>query len=295
MRARKFFFFVAAIGYAIAWLPAAAAAPQALVRVSAQSVAAAVASPPSSLFVSDYTLNPSQPFVRTLQSYAQSGRPLFIVLSGEGFAYTVRQNCAIVASFTNGQCSIGGHHTGFWRRGNVAVYLTPYPMHAKVLMIGNRAVVLTDENDAEGGYYYAIPVPIAPPLLSAILHGGCQSIAYITCDKTDALHLESHIIAQAKSSIVLSTESFSSGNAVSDALVAALRRRVHVSIVVAAREYQSTPREREFLKHLQGLGAKVSISQHDHKYLIVDGSVRWAGSANASAGLGNQIEWSLGL
>ncbi len=281
-------FFVCIFCFSLPWKDVSA--DTAFQAVDFNTVVSSIVSPASSLFVSDYTLSTRQAFSKTLVAYAQSGRPLFVVLSGSGFQYTIKQNCAMVSRLTSGNCS-STRHTGFWRRGNVAVYLTPYPMHAKMLMIGERAVVLTDENDAENGHYFIIPIPLSVSLMHAILHGQCESNPYVACDKIDALKAEASLIDTAKKSLVVSTESFSSGNPVYSAVIRAMHRGVRVHIIVAAREYNQIPRERATIARMQKAGASLSVSTSDHKYLDVDGVRRWVGSANASAGLDHQIEW----
>ena len=91
--------------------------------------------------------------------------------------------------------------------------------------------------------------------------------------------------------MLVETESFST-SAVSRILEQRARAGDDVTLVVAASEYRTSPRERAELADLVHAGVHVFTASSDEK-IAVDGGAGWTGSTNQTPGWGDQVDWGL--
>jgi hypothetical protein len=65
-----------------------------------------------------------------------------------------------------------------------------------------------------------------------------------------------------------------------------------VTLVVAAAEYRESRTEQRTLSELARAGVHVCLGRSDEK-IAIDGAAGFAGSANQSAGWGDQVDWGV--
>ena len=116
--------------------------------------------------------------------------------------------------------------------------------------------------------------------------------APLATQKDAALRREARSIyhaAEAHQPVAVESESFGFGR-VYAALTVAARQHVPVRLLVAQRDV--TARSEPALRRLAGEGVAVRLSQNDEK-MAVCGDQAWLGSANATAGRKDQMDWGL--
>lgn len=227
--------------------------------------------------LSAYTLNPErqQRFLGALEQAAARGVNVHVVLTGEGFGYAITQNREL-ASAPHG----------------MRVELLGRPIHLKALVIDRgRVVALSDENFARCGAVLFLSSSFALPVERAAI-GDPHEALPLTVTKGRSLALEAALIDRAKSSVTVETESFSGNNAVAVALAHAATRGVRVHLIVNGSEAESNPNEQSVLVAMRSLPrASVSYQSGTAKGAVIDDSVAFFGSSNASEGLEDQIDF----
>jgi hypothetical protein len=230
-----------------------------------------------SVVVSAYTLSSRSSMLHTLESAAARGAHVqLVVLTGEGMEYALVANHEIAAQE---------------RAFHVALSNGPLHLKAAVLNGGAGGVFLTDRNFAQDSVILVLPAHYALAIERAMI-GDAHDDGNLTLTKGSSLTREAALISSARTTVEFESESFSAGNPVYDALEAAIRRHVRVSITVARNEYSQSASERELLNDLGRRGAKLYSSDQNEKLLSVDdGRIGWIGSSNATSGLASQVDW----
>lgn len=223
--------------------------------------------------VSAYTLSPRSAMLAALRDASDNGAIVDLVLTGDGLPYAIEQNHRIAERWQ------GAH-----------VVLTREPLHLKAAIIDSGSeVFVSDENWSRGGLIVQIPSQYAIALARAMI-GDAHDDGDLTTTKASSLRAEAHVIDDARTDVALESESFGSDNPVYDALERALQRGVQVSVVVASREYEESAPERDALAILTRSGARVRTTPRTDKLLLTDHAT-WIGSANASSGVPEQVDW----
>jgi phosphatidylserine/phosphatidylglycerophosphate/cardiolipin synthase-like enzyme len=228
--------------------------------------------------ISAYTLAPTSRIGKALIRAAQAGAQISLVLDGEGLAGANRANEANAAIYS---------------AAGVRVRITHYKLHMKAIVVDGSSIYVSDRNWSSSGssVIFALPVSTRIQVERAIL-GQPSSNGTFATRKSDALSLEAALLAQRRSHVVLvETESFSR-SPVSDIIEQRARAGDDVTLVVAASEYRGSRKEQETLSELAQAGVHVFLGKSDEK-IAIDGTAGFAGSANQSAGWGDQVDWGI--
>jgi hypothetical protein len=228
--------------------------------------------------ISAYTLAPTSRVGRALIQAARAGATVSLVLDGQGLAGANRSNETSAAAYG---------------AAGVRVRLTDYKLHMKAIVIDGKSVFVSDRNWSSSGssVIFALPVATRIQVERAIL-GQPTSNGTFATRKSDALTLEAALLAQRRSRVVLvETESFSR-SVVSDVIEQRARAGDDVTLVVAASEYRHSHKEQETLSELARSGVHVFLGRSDEK-IAIDGSAGFSGSANQTAGWGDQVDWGI--
>lgn len=230
------------------------------------------------IVISAYTISPLQrALIGDLEAAAARGVKVDVVLTGEGERYALDQNREVGAAL---------------RQAHVRVDILQRPIHLKGLVIDSGAfVALDDENWSRASTIVVLPSAQALPVERAMI-GDPHDAPPLTFVKSSSLRFEAALIRQAHSSIVVETESFGADNPVSDEIVAKSSHGISVTLIVASKEYGEEPIERNYLALLSSRDhVKVLLQQGTGKGALIDGHLAWIGSANASPGEDNQLDW----
>ncbi|MHB8139636.1 MAG: phospholipase D-like domain-containing protein [Vulcanimicrobiaceae bacterium] len=235
--------------------------------------------------LSAYTLDPHSPLLRLLATRARHGASVHVILTGHGYSYALRQNCAIVRRLAHSADCEPGHTATL---GNAHVTITRYPLHLKALL-ADREIFVTDTNFSTMGLYLQLAPALKPTVLKA-LHGAPGFAGGFTTEKARSLAVEAAIIATSHAPVSLETESIGPYNRVFAALLAAAHAGQHVTVLINARDYRSNRTEHVAVRMLSRAGVIVQRSNATEKITVVGHSC-WFGSSNASDGLRTQIDW----
>lgn len=230
-----------------------------------------------SVLVSAYTLNPHAAILQHLRAAQSRGVRTQLVLTGDGMGYAVQENREIKAS-----------------EPNMHIVLLEQPIHLKCVVVDHGThVFVTDRNFAkDADLVLQLPSRYALPLERAAI-GDPHDAPPLTVTKGASLDAEAALIDHARRTVSIETESFGSGNPVTDALERAIQRGVRVHLVVAQAEATEASHrsERTLLSQLARAGVIVDTSSADQKIAIIDGDRGWIGSSNATRMLRDQIDW----
>lgn len=178
---------------------------------------------------------------------------------------------------------------GELRRAGVHVRFARRPFHLKAAVI-DGAAFLDDRNWASGGCSTVVtdedPRDVAA--VRAALRGGDAPESDLALRKDVALAREAALIAAAGDRpVVVASEAFSAG-IVADVVAARARAGKPTTLVVNAETVDA--REARLLRALRRDGVTVRTSVAREKYVLA-GDAAWVGSANATGGAGDQVEW----
>jgi phosphatidylserine/phosphatidylglycerophosphate/cardiolipin synthase-like enzyme len=184
-----------------------------------------------------------------------------------------------------------GHHVAaHLRDANEA------PLHLKAAIVDGVAY-LDDRNWPERGGDSIVTAGDARDVaaLRAALDGRPRSGPHLATCKTDALALEAGVLAAAPphGAVVCETESIG-GSPVVDALCARARLGERVRVLVdkhAVRAGKNVP-PAAALRRLALAGAEVRVCDGGEKFALAGGQA-WLGSANATSGDANALEWGV--
>ena len=169
-----------------------------------------------------------------------------------------------------------------------------HPLHLKAAVIDERVAFLDDRNWPDDGLDTIVRDDNASDVRSALeaIAGKPRNDAPLATQKDPALRREARTIyhaADAHGSIDVESESFGYGR-ISAALIAAADQHSPVRLIVAQRDLGA--RSRSVLQKLSGHGISIRICANDEK-MAVAGDQAWLGSANATMGVEDQLDWGL--
>jgi len=235
-----------------------------------------------SVTVSAYTLSPRGTMTRALLAAAQRGARVRVVLDGHAFGAAQHANLA----------------TGLeLRQAHVRVDYTLEPLHMKAAAIDD-ALYLSDRNWTSRSRAEVVlqdAIPQDKPIVLRAVEGTPGSNGHLWTRKGDALQAEARVLqSNASHDASMETESFGSGTKVFDALTARRARGDRVRLIVAALEERSrgSNAERAALARLAQAGVEIRVGTSGEK-IALDGENGWLGSANATRGLADQIDWGM--
>jgi phosphatidylserine/phosphatidylglycerophosphate/cardiolipin synthase-like enzyme len=259
-------------------LPASAqAAVRSRILVEVRDVIASIGAA-RTVTISAYTLSPRGKMSGALLAAAARGARVSVALDGSAFGAAARSNARTIAEFN--------------ARG-IRVHLTERPLHLKAAVI-DGAVFLSDRNWTSGrGHEVVIRDPYTGDrtIVERAILGDPGSNEHLWLRKADALAAEARLVAQrASHEVLVESESFGAGTPLYDALRARARAHDSVHLIVAAFEYRRSSAEQRAVAELVREGVHVRIGTSGEK-LALDGSNAWIGSANATRGLPNQVDF----
>lgn len=170
-----------------------------------------------------------------------------------------------------------------------------HPLHLKAALI-DRALYLDDRNWPDDGADTIIR-DCDPRDLHSVdeaLGGNPRNDAPLATQKDAALRREANVIyraADAGEPVDVQSESFGYGR-VCGALRSAAQAHVPIRLLVAKRDVNA--HTESALKRLIALGVSVRVSKSDEKMALA-GDRGWLGSANATMGIENQLDWGLDI
>jgi hypothetical protein len=228
--------------------------------------------------LSAYTLSPRGKMSGALLAASARGARVSVALDGSAFGAAARSNSRTIAAF---------------KARGIRVHLTERPLHLKAAVI-DGAVFLSDRNWTNGrGHEVVIRDPYAGDriLVERAILGDAGSNEHLWLRKADALAAEARLLSQrASHEVFVESESFGAGTPLYAALRARAGARDSVHLIVAAFEYRRSAAERRAVAELVRGGVNVRIGASGEK-LALDGSNAWIGSANATHGLPNQVDF----
>ncbi len=253
------------------------------VSLTSRSAAVSAIATSSSVEASAYVLTDGNPVLGALTRAASRGARVLVVLPAAPYdpsGFVTSSNARAVSAL---------------RRSGARVVLSTRPMHLKVVLSGNVAYL--DDTNFSSGPSLLVADRNADDVgaIEAALAGQPRDTRAFETTKGDALEAEASVLRAARSWAFLSSESFGYRNPVYDAAVADAERGVHVTVLVTRREAFSSRYERKDLERLMRAGAAVYVGDSDEKLAITDGATTWVGSANATHGLPDQLDWGLVL
>lgn len=229
--------------------------------------------------VSAFTISPRGPMMGALVSAAASGAHITIILDRDAFGGALRMN---------------EETTDRAQRSGIRVLQSGDALHIKIALVDGAAFV-SDRNWTRDGLIFADPLPADRDLLTAALQGRTGQNGHLWTRKADALRAEAALLAmRAGRMVFVSTESFNAYTPVYRELLTRAGEGDQVYLLVTQTEYNEDSRDRAAVATLSRDGVHVHISTSDDKF-AVDGTHVWAGSANLTSGLPNQIDFGLTL
>lgn len=168
------------------------------------------------------------------------------------------------------------------------------PLHFKSAVIDGRVVFLDDRNWPDDGQDTILRDTDMRDVraAAAATRGRSRAYAPLATRKDPALALEARAIYAAGNSgegADVESESFGYGR-IFAALLHDADRQLPVRLIVSQRDLQ--PRTRSALDKLCRHGVAVRISANDEKMAVTAGQA-WLGSANATRGIEEQIDWGI--
>jgi len=234
------------------------------------------------IVVAAFALQPDSPMVAHLLTAADRGARVSVALS-RGFGMYVAENAATAAALTARGVRV--HVLDFARR----------PTHLKAAVLDGE-LYLSDRNWSAGSDEQIVlhdTVPGDRTLVERAILGVPGHNDHLWTKKADALAAEARVLKTRRSHKVrISSESFGPDTPVFDALIARAAAGDTVEVLVAPAEYRQGTLERAALQELRDRGVRVALSSADEKF-ATDGDAVWLGSANATRGTPNQIDFGL--
>lgn len=231
------------------------------------------------VILSAYVLAPNGAMARALAAAAHRGAKVHVVLDGVAFGAARRMN---------------GEVTPRLREAGVRVDFTRAPLHAKAAVVDGH-VYLSDRNWTRSRAELVLEDRLAAdePVVLRAITGVAGMHGRLTTRKADSLAAEAAVLAGNRThEVAVETEAFGLSTPVDVALLARRSRGDRVRLIVDQREYRSAPLEREQVAELVRHGVEVRIGRSGEK-LAIDGDAAWIGSANATPGLPDQVDWGV--
>ncbi len=168
------------------------------------------------------------------------------------------------------------------------------PLHLKAAVCDGVAY-LDDRNWPDDGADTIVrdDFPRDVRAISAALHGGHASrTKWFWTDKGQALAAETRLLYGARGARRIDVESESFGySGAYGALKLLAKSGVRCRLLVARRDV--SVRSQALLDELKNAGVDVRVGDFDEKMAVVDGTRAWTGSANATFGNSDQLDWGL--
>lgn len=163
---------------------------------------------------------------------------------------------------------------------------TTEPLHMKLVYM-DGSVWLSDTNFSPAGFLLRVDDQGVRDVIASTLRGSPARSPYFATRKDWALDLERNTIASVNGPLCVSTESFGRGM-IAGALA---DRRNAIRLVVAEREYRQSPQEQDLIERLpHNIDVRVGYA---NEKMAVGADRAWFGSANATAGLPEQVDWGM--
>lgn len=230
------------------------------------------------LTVTAFVLEPGSAMLTALATACDHGARVSVELDHPDFAYVRRANGRAIAMLRAHGC-----HVRYAKRA----------LHMKVALLGH-VMFLSDKNFAVGGLFVRDTRAGDRSIVAATLLGQDPPPSdHFWTRKADAIAAEAQVMQSAQHTLFVESESFGPGTPVYNALISRRRAGVAVYLLVASREYGQSARERAAVDDLVRYGVVVRLSNQDAKLAVPDQSGAWIGSANATAGLPNQVDFGM--
>jgi len=236
----------------------------------------------SQISVSAYTLG-NGPILRAIVGAAANGARVNVVLDRYAFTSDVRTQNRKLKAYLEGK--------------RVGVTWSRSASHIKAIVCDGNTLYLSDTNfSARNGMVIADTDTAHIAAVEHSINTGTPSpyVDGLAIRKSDALLVEANVI-HGSGPLVVESESFGAGNPTYDALATAARARRAVRLIVAATEFNQSPGEQRAVGELVGLGVQVRISPYANEKIAVSDRASWLGSANATRGVSDQVEWGMVL
>lgn len=229
-----------------------------------------------------YSLKPTASVVRALAAASDRGAHVSVALS-RGFGMYVRENADTAAELT-------AH--------GVRVHVlegTTQSTHMKAVILDGN-LYLSDRNwAARPGQEIVLrdTIPGDRTLVERAVLGETGHNDHLWTGKAEALEAEAGMLSRTQSHKVdLETESFSESSPIYEQLKNLATSGHEVHLIVAESEYNHRPSERASLNALAASGVSVRLLNSNEKFAVTGNAV-WIGSANATGGAPNQIEFGV--
>jgi hypothetical protein len=222
--------------------------------------------------ITAFVLSPHGAIGRAVSDACRSGHRFFITLDGRSFVR--RSNDAAIAAYNGAGC---------------VAHLSPSALHMKLVYASGRAF-LSDENFSRG-YVIEDDNTSDRDVLAATLRGRPTYTTTFSTIKSHSLDIEAGAIAQARSPLIVESESFGPNNPVANELER-LAGRIPIRLLVANAEYRTHYSEQRYLRDLAARGIDVRVTRATDKMAVFD-DIFFAGSTNSTAGVDDQIDWGL--
>ena len=126
----------------------------------------------------------------------------------------------------------------------------------------------------------------------ALTHAKAAPTKWFWTNKAQALAGETRLLYGAQSAHTVDVESESFGrDGAYGALKRLAERGVHCRLLVSQRDLN--PKSEAALQDLERDGVQVRVGDFDEKMAVVDGARAWVGSANATYGYSDQLDWGV--
>jgi len=222
--------------------------------------------------ITAFVLSPQGAVGRAVLDACRSGHRFFITLDGRSFVRS--SNDASISTYNGAGC---------------VARLSPSALHMKLVYASGRAF-LSDENFSRG-YVVEDDNSSDRDVLAATLRGRPTYTNTFSTVKSHSLDIEAAAIAQARSALIIESESFGPNNPVANQLER-LAGRIPIRLLVANAEYRTHSSEQRYLRELAARGIDVRVTRATDKMAVYD-DVVFAGSTNSTAGVDDQVDWGL--
>jgi hypothetical protein len=229
-----------------------------------------------------FSLRHDATIVRALEAASARGARVSVVLA-RGFGFYSQQNAETTRELSAHGVRV--HRVGFSQR----------PTHIKAAVLDGQ-LYLSDRNWTSRSADAIVvhdSIPGDRVLIERSFLGRSAANDHLWTRKADALWAEANMLATAHSrAIRVSTESFGLDTAVYRRLVQRRKAGDDVSLLIARSEYAHNWAEHMAVAPLLAIGVRVRLSSSNEK-MAIDGAMVWIGSANATKGLPNQLEFGI--
>lgn len=244
------------------------------------------------VLLSAYVLRPGQ-LLDALEAAARRGAHVTVRLEGRPYAGSDEDEAARLAA-QNRDAVAELRAAG----GDAAMVDTAQgdgpPLHLKAAVCDGVAY-LDDRNWPGDGADTIVRDDFAGDVAAikgALLHTSAPPAKWFWTTKAQALAGETRLLYGAQDARCVDVESESFGrDGAYGALKALAAAGVHCRLLVAQRDVN--PKSQQALEELEHEGVQVRAGDFDEKMAIVDGARAWTGSANATYGYQNQLDWGV--